>query len=438
MDSRASSDFLFSSDEEEEEEEEIFAGFTVEEIEQLREQQTRKEISVGEENNSSSENGEEIDSPSDVDVFVDEEEGEENDSEQSSEEQEATNAVHWSSTLSEINVEPFSIPHGPTKDLGPNAKSKGFFNLFIDDNFLDEMAANSIAYARSKGDANFTTTRYEISAFPGLNILIGIHSLPQVSMLWESDDFVASEGFKKTMPKHRFFTVSKYIHLSNPNNEDASDLLCKVRPLVTLLERKFAEAFVLGKNISVDEGLVKFNGRLSFKQYMPMRPNKFGIKVWLLADSDCYYIPRFQVYLGKNRTNSELFKGLGYYVVWTLGEPYLDANRHFYFENFFTSVDLVKSLHERNSYACGTVRLHRRDLPADLKRMKLVSGEIRTRQSGNLVVTLWRDKRVVSMLSTNVPPENEIHAVQQRNMRGRMKRVVPDDAKQKPMFTTLA
>ena len=51
MDSCASRDFLFSSDEEEEEE--IFAGFTVEEIEQLREQQRRKEIlSVGEENNS--------------------------------------------------------------------------------------------------------------------------------------------------------------------------------------------------------------------------------------------------------------------------------------------------------------------------------------------------------------------------------------------------
>ena len=133
-----------------------------------------------------------------------------------------------------------------------------------------------------------------------------------------------------------------------------------MRPLVTLLGRKFAEAFVPGKNISVNEGLVKFNGRLSFKQYMPMKPNKFGIKVWLLADSDCYYIPRFQVYLGKNRTNSELFtrKGLGYYVVWTLGEPYLDANCHFFFDNFFTSVDLVKSLHERNSYACGTVHLH--------------------------------------------------------------------------------
>ena len=49
----------------------------------------------------------------------------------------------------------------------------------------------------------------------------------------------------------------------------------------------------------MDEGLVKFNGRLSFKQYMPMKPDKFGIKVWMLADADNYYVPRFQVYLEK-------------------------------------------------------------------------------------------------------------------------------------------
>ena len=148
---------LFSSNEEGEDK--IFAGFTVKEIEQLREQHRRREVlSVGKDDNSSSESGdlevEEIDNASDVDVFVDEEEGEEYSSDQSSEEEEATNAVHWSSTLSEINVEPFAIAHGPTKD---------FFQ-----SFLDEIAANSIAYACLKGDANFTTTREEISHFSGL------------------------------------------------------------------------------------------------------------------------------------------------------------------------------------------------------------------------------------------------------------------------------
>ena len=249
-------------------------------------------------------------------------------------------------------------------------------------------------------------------------------------MYWESDDFIGVEGFKKTIPKQRFVTLGKYFHIANPNTEDRTDLLSKVHPLVSLLEQKFAEAYIPGKNITVDEGLVKFNGRLSFKQYMPMKPDKFGIKVWLLADVDSYYIPRFQVYLGKNHTNNDLFrrKGSGYYIVWTLGEPYLDNYRHFFFDNFFTSADLITALELRNTYACGTVRTNRRDFPADLKRMKLVCGEVRTRQSGNLVTTMWRDKRAVSLLSTNTAPEAEIYAVQQVE-RGRRKRVVPADGR---------
>ena len=208
--------------------------------------------------------------------------------------------------LQEINVADFSLRHGPTKDLGENATSKDYFNQFLDDAYLEEIVRCSVAYARSKGDNNFTTNRSEISAFLGLNILMGIHDLPQIQMYWDSDEFIGVEGFKKTIPKQRFFTLSKYIHLVDPATEDRADLLCKVRPLINRLEEKFSAAYVPGKNITVDEGLVKFNGRLSFKQYMPLKPDKFRIKVWLLADANTYYIPRFQVYLGKNWTNNEL------------------------------------------------------------------------------------------------------------------------------------
>ena len=30
--------------------------------------------------------------------------------------------------------------------------------------------------------------------------------------------------------------------------------------------------------------MIKFQGRSSLKQYMPMKPTKRGIKVWVLAD----------------------------------------------------------------------------------------------------------------------------------------------------------
>jgi len=52
------------------------------------------------------------------------------------------------------------------------------------------------------------------------------------------------------------------------------------------------------KNISIDEGMIAFKGRLSFRQYLPAKPTKYGIKVWMAADSSNGYVVNFSVYLG--------------------------------------------------------------------------------------------------------------------------------------------
>ena len=146
-------------------------------------------------------------SNSDVEVFADdgdEESGESSDEETVSNvdsEDTPPNPLWWSNTLSEVNVEEFSVRHGPSRNLGDNVTAKDFFNLFINDEFLDEIVRHSIAYGHSKGDATFVTNRAEMSAYLGLNILIGIHELPQLAMYWDCDQFIGVEGFKKTIPK---------------------------------------------------------------------------------------------------------------------------------------------------------------------------------------------------------------------------------------------
>ena len=84
----------------------------------------------------------------------------------------------------------------------------------------------------------FTTTQAEISAYLGLNILIGIHELPH----WDSNKFTGVEGFKKTIPKYRFMTLGKYLLPADSTAEDQNNLLCKVHSLITRLEQKFAKS----------------------------------------------------------------------------------------------------------------------------------------------------------------------------------------------------
>ena len=62
---------------------------------------------------------------------------------------------------------------------------------------------------------------------------------------------------------------------------------------------KARDTYETSKNISIDEGMIAFKGRLAFRQYMPAKPTKYGIKVWMAADSSNGYVANFSVYLGK-------------------------------------------------------------------------------------------------------------------------------------------
>ncbi len=48
--------------------------------------------------------------------------------------------------------------------------------------------------------------------------------------------------------------------------------------------------------------MIKFKGRLGFKQYMKDKPTKWGIKVFVLSDATNGYIYRLEIYTGKNET----------------------------------------------------------------------------------------------------------------------------------------
>ena len=39
------------------------------------------------------------------------------------------------------------------------------------------------------------------------------------------------------------------------------------------------------REVTVDEAMIAFRGRLSFRQYLPAKPTKYGIKVWVREDS---------------------------------------------------------------------------------------------------------------------------------------------------------
>lgn len=90
------------------------------------------------------------------------------------------------------------------------------------------------------------------------------------------------------------------------------------------------------KEQSIDEGMIAFKGRLSFKQYFPAKPTKFGIKVWERASPQNGYEHEFQVYTGRvaDRRPEE---GLGARVVKDLSRKLIGKSHVIYMDNFFSS-----------------------------------------------------------------------------------------------------
>lgn len=341
----------------------------------------------------------------DSDLDLDDLETEEDDTD--TEEEEAC----WTDQLVDLQVPEFVAATGINLVLN-NPNELDIFLAFIADDLWDKMVEESNRYAHQKLDnrsENFRAiTRAEMKAFIGINIIMGIDKLPAYALYWSTDEFFGNPGIKRVMAKNRFEQLSCYLHFNDSSKEPARgtrdyDRLFKVRTVLDYVRAKCSGNFLPTKNISVDEGMVGFRGRLSFKQYMPAKPTKYGIKVWMAADSSNGYVLNFDVYLGKEPNQRPRIYGLGYDVVTSMIRPFMNKNHHVYFDNFFSSVKLLEHLASNDTYACATVRSNRKDLPPCAKD-KLGQGQKLVHQKGNVVFTRWHDKRDVSIISSNCSP----------------------------------
>ena len=286
---------------------------------------------------------------------------------------------------------------------------------------IDLIVRETNRYARQKLATNIArlnkwqdTTRQEVKAYLGICLIMGTNNLPPLAMYWSSDPFIGDTGIQNVVTKNRFEKLSQYLHFSNSATElqRGEDRLYWVCSVLSKVLENIQKAYEPSQNLSIDEGMIAFKGRLSFRQYMPAKPTKYGIKVWMAADSQNGYVSNFSVYLGKEADVPRL-NGLGYDVVTKMARPFLKMHRDVFFDNFFTSTKLMEDLLAQDTYACGTVRSNHKDLPPCAKN-KLQQGEKVSAQRGELVFTKWHDKRDISFLSTNMLPSEAPRIVQRR------------------------
>jgi len=122
------------------------------------------------------------------------------------------------------------------------------------------------------------------------------------------------------------------------------------------LNEKFSKYLNPGKNLCIDESLLLWKGRLKFKQFLPLKRDRFGIKLFQVVDCATGYILRFIVYTGADTEYKKFDLGITGDVVAHFLEPHFGKGHVVYVDNWYSSPKLVEFLHTNDTGLCGTIK----------------------------------------------------------------------------------
>lgn len=296
---------------------------------------------------------------------------------------------------------------GPTRQAlqqGCGESPMNAFKIFINNEIVDILVRRTNEEARRRAEQWKNTNSDEIYTFLGLLILAGVYRGKQepIKQLWNKVEGRAIFG--KSMSRDRFIAIRKYLRFDDRETRAerrGQDKLAPIRQVIEIFTTKCKSSYKVGQNVTVDEQLVTFRGRCPFKVYVPNKPGKYGIKIWVCADSENSYCCNLQVYTGKVGNQPEV--GQGARVVLELTQNLSDSGRHITADNFFTSVVLARSLLGRNLTYTGTIRKNKRDIPAAIKMSRdraVFSSVFGYQQNMTLVSYVPKPNKAVLLLST--------------------------------------
>ncbi|XP_031346858.1 uncharacterized protein LOC116173496 [Photinus pyralis] len=177
--------------------------------------------------------------------------------------------------------------------------------------------------------------------------------------------FLGLEGGKtqNSMPVNRYESILRHLHFTNNLDLDtnSTDKLKKLRPFLDKLQKNFLSATEPEEYQAIDEQIVPLKGRLSIKQYLPKKPKKWGVKLWVRAGVSGYMY-RFEVYQGAGGGREAIsdFGACGD-VIRRLSDDIQHKNHKLFFDHLFCSVPLLQELKQRKIWATATAPVLQED-----------------------------------------------------------------------------
>lgn len=150
---------------------------------------------------------------------------------------------------------------------------------------------------------------------------------------------------RATMSKQRFRFLLRVLRFDNIHTREERNSVDKLAPIRQIFESFVNNCKTHYKNaeyVTIDEMLESFRGSCRFRQYMPSKPAKYGIKLFSLVDAVTFYTKNLEVYVGKQPEGPYFQDTSTIALVKRMIEPISGTGRNVTMDNWFTSIPLAE------------------------------------------------------------------------------------------------
>jgi hypothetical protein len=307
-----------------------------------------------------------------------------------------------------------------------------FLRLFLTDDLLRRIAqwTNARAWAAYENSAaedeemqkiliNWKDiNEREVSKLIGMHLFMGVSRKPEMHDYWATEGIHVTPFFQTVhaLSRDRYKQVLSFLRFYDATEEgQEGDELRKVRPFLTLVQELCSNVYQPEQQVSVDESLILYKGRLLIRQFIPTKRARFGIKIYCACEASSGYLFNFIVHsttaqnarIGENLDCNRL--PMSERIVVTLCRSLLNFGYHVFVDKWFTSTRLAEFLIERQTLLTGTVRQDR-GVPQALRDQRVAANNVAFMRRGKVLAIKAVEKRSGSartlyMVDTNAAAE---------------------------------
>ncbi|XP_012224550.2 piggyBac transposable element-derived protein 4, partial [Linepithema humile] len=231
---------------------------------------------------------------------------------------------------------------------------------------IEDVCAKDMAADKDMQTYHHLTDVAEMRAYLGMLYYSGLwkQSSLNYERLWDRSN--GTTVYRCVMSRTRFMFLSTCLRFDEKNIRDNADKFAPICKLWNSFINNCQQYYKPHNNCTVDEQLLGFRGRCSFRMYIKSKPDKYGLKIISLNDASTSYMYNAMPYVGKTTTPVNEFVVEYFFREIT---PIHGSGRNITCDNWFTSILRIQRMLEApiNLRITGTIRKNKREISQEMK-----------------------------------------------------------------------